>query len=234
MASFRCYDNSDVIATLIMTNFHLFLIQLWWQFFQMFVYGDIVYAQTWQVLTLKNCIEALSRASTAYVVASYGLLFGLFCKNLGNLQEFFGQMVYRPPLAKNCPYAYAHYYSQFSLPLVLIFSLISSRLIWTLNWYKHFYKLARSRSIWNYNPWRCSKLFFYYVSPFWNLVPLQQITLIKTIKVIYPYCWFARDVRDFSSLAIFMWILWEKILLYRPPKMAALSRGCKPRIIQVN
>ena len=31
----------------------------------------------------------------------------LFCKNLGNLQEFFGQMVYRPPLAKNCPYAYA-------------------------------------------------------------------------------------------------------------------------------
>ena len=38
----------------------------------MFVYGDIVYAQTWQVLTLKNCIEALSSASTAYVVASYG------------------------------------------------------------------------------------------------------------------------------------------------------------------
>ena len=33
----------------------------------------------------------------------------LFCKNLGNLQEFFGQMVYRPPpLAKNSPYAYAH------------------------------------------------------------------------------------------------------------------------------
>ena len=35
----------------------------------------------------------------------------LFCKNLGDLQEFFGQMVYRPPLqsfAKNCPYAYAN------------------------------------------------------------------------------------------------------------------------------
>ena len=35
----------------------------------------------------------------------------LFCKNLGNLKEFFGQMVYRlppppTPLAKNCPYAY--------------------------------------------------------------------------------------------------------------------------------
>ena len=31
----------------------------------------------------------------------------LFCKNLDNLQEFFRQMVYCPPLAKNCPYAYA-------------------------------------------------------------------------------------------------------------------------------
>ena len=72
MTSFRCYDNSDVIATLIMTNFHLYLIQLWWQFFQMFVYGYVVHAQTWRVLTLKNCTELLSYASTAYVVASYG------------------------------------------------------------------------------------------------------------------------------------------------------------------
>ena len=50
-------DNSDVIATLIITNFRLYLIQLWWQFFQNFVYGDVVYAQTWGVLALKNCIE---------------------------------------------------------------------------------------------------------------------------------------------------------------------------------
>ena len=57
MASFRCYDNSDVIATLIITNFYLYLIQFWWQFFQVFVYGDVVYAQTWEVLTLKNYIE---------------------------------------------------------------------------------------------------------------------------------------------------------------------------------
>ena len=25
--------------------------------FQIFVYGDVVYAQTWEVLTLKNCIK---------------------------------------------------------------------------------------------------------------------------------------------------------------------------------
>ena len=50
-------DNSDVIATLIITNFHLYLIQLWWQYFQNFGYGDVVYAQTWEVLALKNSIE---------------------------------------------------------------------------------------------------------------------------------------------------------------------------------
>ena len=47
MASVRCFDNSDVIATQITTYFHLYLIQLWWQCFQMFIYGDVVYAQTW-------------------------------------------------------------------------------------------------------------------------------------------------------------------------------------------
>ena len=36
MQSFRCCDNSDFIATLIIKNFHLYLIQLWWQFFQIF------------------------------------------------------------------------------------------------------------------------------------------------------------------------------------------------------
>ena len=97
MASFRCYNNSDVIATLITTNFHLYLIQLWWQFFQMFVYGDVVYAQTWQVLTLKNCMEPFSYASTAYLVASALVSVRLFCKNLGNLQKFLGKWFTLPP-----------------------------------------------------------------------------------------------------------------------------------------
>ena len=60
----------------------------------MFVYGDVVYAQTWQVLTLKNCMEPFSYASTAYLVASALVSVRLFCKN------FFGQMVYRPPWQK--------------------------------------------------------------------------------------------------------------------------------------
>ena len=45
MASFRD-DNSDVTETLIVTNFHLYLIQLWWQFFQIFVYGDEGFARS--------------------------------------------------------------------------------------------------------------------------------------------------------------------------------------------
>ena len=63
----------------------------------MFVCGDVVYAQTWQVLTMENCMEPFSYASTAYLVASALVSVRLFCKNLGNLQKFFEQMVYRPP-----------------------------------------------------------------------------------------------------------------------------------------
>ena len=47
----RCRCNPDH------NNFHLYLIQLWWQFFEIFVPGDGVYAPTFEVLTLKNCIE---------------------------------------------------------------------------------------------------------------------------------------------------------------------------------
>ena len=69
----------------------------------MFVYGDVVYAQTWQVLTVKNCIEPFSYASTAYVVASALISVRLFwatCKN------FLGKW-FTAPLAKNSAYAYA-------------------------------------------------------------------------------------------------------------------------------
>ena len=63
----------------------------------MFVYGDEVYAQTWQVLTLKNRMEPFSYASAAYVVASALVSVRLFCKNLGNLQKFLGKWFTAPP-----------------------------------------------------------------------------------------------------------------------------------------
>ena len=40
---------SDAIGTLIVTNFHLYLIQLWWSFFHIVVNGNVVNAQTWQM-----------------------------------------------------------------------------------------------------------------------------------------------------------------------------------------
>ena len=83
-ASFRCYDIFDIIVTLVITNFYLYLIQLWWKFFQMFVYGDMGYAQTWEVLTLKNCIELLSKANQQ--LCTWILVFFLqFLPSLHNL-----------------------------------------------------------------------------------------------------------------------------------------------------
>ena len=97
MASFRCYDNSDVIATLIMTNFHL----------NTTVVAIFPNACLWRhslysnlVLTLKtDCVKPSS------YICQYGLCccnmallsFRLFRKHLGNLRDIFGQMVYSPP-----------------------------------------------------------------------------------------------------------------------------------------
>ena len=111
MASFGCYDNSDAIATRIITNFHLYLIQLWWQFFQMFVYGVVVYAQKklhryWPWKTVSSHFHMLVRLMLLHRMALFSVR--LLCKKLGNLQEFFwANGLPPPPLEKNCPYAYA-------------------------------------------------------------------------------------------------------------------------------
>ena len=97
MASFRCYDSSDVIATLIMTNFPLYLIQLWWQFFPN--------ACLWRHSFCSNLADIDSeKLYRATFICQYGLFccmalvsFRLFCKNLGNVRGFFGQMDYPPP-----------------------------------------------------------------------------------------------------------------------------------------
>ena len=76
--SFRCYDDSNVIATLMMTNFHLNTtvvaifpnVCLW----RRSLCSDLV-------LTLKNCVEPPSYARTAYVVAIWpSFLFDSFVK----------------------------------------------------------------------------------------------------------------------------------------------------------
>ena len=54
MTPFRYCDSSDVIVTLFITIFYIYLIQLWRSFFQIFVDGNALYAQTREVLTLKK------------------------------------------------------------------------------------------------------------------------------------------------------------------------------------
>ena len=78
----------------------------------MFVYGDVVYAQTWEVhvLTMKNCIEPPSYASMAYVVALYGpRFFSTVSLKFGQLARIFLGKWFTPPV-KNCPHAYGNLY----------------------------------------------------------------------------------------------------------------------------
>ena len=99
MASFRCYDNSDVIAILIMTNFPLYLIQLWWQFFPN--------ACLWRRSLCSNLAgidsEKLYRAT---FICQYGLcccivwpsfLFDCFVKIWATCKNFLGKWFTAPP-----------------------------------------------------------------------------------------------------------------------------------------
>ena len=87
------------------------LIQLWWQFFQMLVYGDIVYTQTWYwpwKLTVSSHLHIY--ASTAYVVVIWPSSPSDSFVNIWETCEIFlGKWFTAPPpprLAKNFPYAY--------------------------------------------------------------------------------------------------------------------------------
>ena len=95
MGSFRCYDSSNVIATLMMTNFHLNTtdvaifpnVCLW----RRSLCSDLV-------LTLKNCIEPPSYARTAYVVAIWpSFLFDSFIKIWATCEIFLGKWFTAPP-----------------------------------------------------------------------------------------------------------------------------------------
>ena len=95
MGSFRCYDSSNVIATLMMTNFHLNTtdvaifpnVCLW----RRSLCSDLV-------LTLKNCIEPPSYARTAYVVAIWpSFLSDSFIKIWATCEIFLGKWFTAPP-----------------------------------------------------------------------------------------------------------------------------------------
>ena len=81
------------------------LIQLWSQFFQMFVYGDVVYAQTWYWpwKTVSSHLHMPGRP----MLLQYGPHFvSTLSEKFGQLARFFWANGLPPPLAKNFSYAY--------------------------------------------------------------------------------------------------------------------------------
>ena len=97
MASFRCYDNSDVIKTL--CKFSAISNKTMVAIFPNVCLWRRSHAQNWEVLTLKNChLHMPARPTLLHHMALVSFL--LFRKNLGNLRELFGQIVYRPPWQK--------------------------------------------------------------------------------------------------------------------------------------
>ena len=85
MESFRCYDNSDVIATLMVAVFPN--VCLW----RRILCSDLV-------LTIKNCVEPPSYARTAYVVAIWpSFLFDSFVKIWATCEMFLGKWFTAPP-----------------------------------------------------------------------------------------------------------------------------------------
>ena len=105
MESFRCYDSSDVIATLMMTNFHLKGTVSRLCARASVICGRNFYVCSWRrslcsdlVLTLKNCIEPPSYARTAYVVAIWpSFLFDPFVKIWATCEIFLGKWFTAPP-----------------------------------------------------------------------------------------------------------------------------------------
>ena len=73
------------------------LIQLWSQFFQMFVYGDV-------------CLSSHLHIPGGSTLLPYGPhSFTILSEKFGQLARFFWANGLPPPLAKNFPYAYAGY-----------------------------------------------------------------------------------------------------------------------------
>ena len=73
------------------------LVQLLWQFFQMFVYGNVRSLCSNLVLTLKNWFKPPLYASMAYVVIWPSFRFDSFIKIWATCEIYFGQKVYCPP-----------------------------------------------------------------------------------------------------------------------------------------
>ena len=106
----------SLIAFLIMKNFHLYLTKLWWQFFQMFVYGDVVMLSELGGIDPEKLLQYratfICQCGLCCCIVWHSFLFDCtFRKNSGNLREFLGKWFTTPP-GKNFPYAYGAAYAR--------------------------------------------------------------------------------------------------------------------------
>ena len=109
MGSFRCYDSSNVIATLMMTNFHLNTTDV-----AIFPNVCLWRRSLCSDLTLKNCIEPPSYARTAYVVAIWpSFLFDSFVKIWATCEVFLANGL-PPPHGKKFPVRLCFWFSESS------------------------------------------------------------------------------------------------------------------------
>ena len=131
--------------------------------------------------------------------------FRLFCKNLGNLQELFGQMVYRPtptPPAKNCPTAYAYVSNQLHFRKNPkgreLFQRPWGQITKDLSWGNHFNLIAHKsnkvlgvikRSVGTSNVNIFSMLYKSLVRPIWEYAaPVWSRYLVRNIHLLECMC----------------------------------------------
>ena len=155
MASFRCYDNSDVIANLIMTNFSTFLFMVTQFMLKLGIDPEKLYRATF-ICSYMTVRPQLCCCNMALVS------FRLFRENLGNCCEIFLGKWFTPQppfLAKKVPYM--AYYWQF---------LISVKGILSNHKNKKNLRLVHKYSVFIHNctlqtslqgPWRQFILFFF-------------------------------------------------------------------------
>ena len=129
MASFRCYDNSDVIANLIMTNFSTFLFMVTQFMLKLGIDPEKLYRATFicSYMTVRPHLCCCNMALVS---------FRLFRENLGNCCEIFLGVWFTPQppfLAKKVPYM--AYYWQFLISVKGILSNHKNKktCVWSIN-----------------------------------------------------------------------------------------------------
>ena len=153
----QCYC-ADVIATLIVTNFHLCLIQLWWQFLQIFVYDDVVYSQTWDLkkvghVSFANTVMSFTRPfwQITYEWHNYCFVWNYFFFVIDHFE--FVRTIFKSN--SKCPYVFLVLFirkhggllGHFPFNCYLFFAAHARQRYWKLAWNSAHFHFRRSQTV---------------------------------------------------------------------------------------